>query len=172
MKKTLKTILLFSLIALTAYFVYFYLTFENEDLDILGDLSEIRATRTKEGLELARYYDHLDIIDSLRENNYHSAALNYLDTLTNLGIFEDNFLLERGKIYFDLGEYELAKIEFSKLLRISENRNKKALVWRSYSYLELNMCDSAILDIENAYSANPTFEKEYLVIKEHCDDLK
>lgn len=172
MNKKLKIIIYFSLIVIVVCGLFFTTRVLNYDINILDDLSDIRSSKSKEELELNKYYEYLKIIDSLKVQKSYEDALRILDTLTYEGIFKDNLLLEKSKIYFDLGQFEKAKNGFSEIYRKSESRNIKALVWRSYTYIELKKCDSALTDIENAYNLNPTFEKDYNRIKEHCGSLK
>ena len=169
MKKNLRIILSFSLTALLAYIVFLFTKTTDPQEDVLQGFEELRSTPTAFEIQKAKYDDYMSFIDSLKGKELYEKALQYLDTLEGLGIYEEKVIIERGKLFFESEQYLKAKYEFTNALEVSDFLNLKAYAWRSYTYLELNNCDSALLDISKAYSANPSFfGEDYKRIMKDC----
>ncbi|MGB3468350.1 MAG: hypothetical protein WBA74_23905 [Cyclobacteriaceae bacterium] len=150
--------------------VGYFILLSRSELDLVEEFDEIRNTETEEAKILRSYHQSITILDSLLSLNQYENALILLDTINEIDPrFSDNYCVESGIIYYELGRFEEAKGSFTKAIEISESSNFKAYIWRAYTYSMLNNCDSAVIDAQYAYSNNSMFETDYETIAEKCN---
>ena len=144
-----------------------------EPIDIIGDLEEIRNTSTEAGNRLNQHYANINVFDSLVSSCKYDAAFEFIDNVINNSfnsVDQDNYIFEKGKLLFNLENYEESKNVFTKAINRSDSFNLRAFVWRGYSYAQLGSCDSALVDLEFASRRNSSFQRDFDKVLEYCGD--
>ena len=168
----MKRILPIALIILGAVVLILHFS-KSRQIDIVGDLEEIRNTPTKAGEELNSHYENKAVFDSLVYSGEIDSALEFIDKIIDESSdskFNDNYILEKGKLLYELKEYADANRVLSEAIIKSDSFNLNAFVWRSYSLAMMGQCESAILDINYALSQNSSFQKDYDNIQKYCKE--
>lgn len=70
-------------------------------------------------------------------------------------------IYERGKVYYDIGQYDNAISDLTKIIQ-SESYIIKALNARAVCYIEQKLFNEALLDLSKAIEIDPKFEPAYI----------
>jgi len=157
------------IVGLVALSLIFYI----EHIDILADIEEIRNNPIKERNELNQFHTNTYFFDSLVSSGKYDPAFEFINKIINNSLhsdFHDNYIFEKGKLLFNLENYENAKRVFTEAINLSDSSHLKSFVWRGYSFALLGNCDSALVDLEFAVNRNPSFQLDYDKVLGHCGD--
>ncbi|MEP0986394.1 hypothetical protein [Ekhidna sp.] len=154
-----KTVLFLLIIVIVI--VLYEMKNRQKPIDIIGDLESIRNTPTSIEAETNKHYMNINIIDSLITNQKLNAAVEFIDSLLLLNDdYFEKYLFERGKVSFELRHYDSAISFFRKVLNISNRYNLKAREWKAFAHINLDECDSALIEIKIAEKKNSSLFKQ------------
>ena len=142
-------------------------------VDLLAEIEDISNSPSgKANTALQSHYAYLDTLETLASSGALEDAVDYLDTLIEKETdYEPIYHLEKGKLLFSLGDFTAAIESFSSSINVSPYGSKTALEWRAYSYLNLQDCESAMIDAQSLIAEDSTHWNQYQRIKSSCDSV-
>lgn len=159
-------------VAIAALVIILLLRQSSRPVDIVGEFSELRETKTESEVILQDYHRTTEVLDSLVNlGEYHQALGIVEKALEKKTRFHVNYLFEKGKILFFQGEYVEAKTAFDATFNFSNGSHLKSRLWKAFSLAKLHECDSAIIQAEWVLERNSMFRSDYERVKEECSDI-
>ena len=133
-----------------------------QDLDLHNIKSDNESLRQAENLkEIALAYQYIS--KYAKSIDYYNEAAKVYRNLKNGDLYEPELLLEIGRIYFYIGDYKRAVIQFEKVYPIlakqSSYDESDVLMNLGNSYLELGQYEKAIESFEKASIAFETIKE-------------
>lgn len=151
--------------------VFIVIQFRNaQQIDIIGDLEEIRNTPVVGELDLMQHHENIRYFDSLVSTQNYKKALSFMDSLIDNfnSDYQSRYLFEKGRLLFNMENYEESKRVLTDAIVRSDSLHLKAFVWRGYSYTLLGSCDSAEIDLKYAVRRNGSFQRDYDKAMKYC----
>ncbi|WP_422355131.1 tetratricopeptide repeat protein [Roseivirga pacifica] len=162
----------FAIIALGTIFLMVSYLILSPRLDMKNELDDLRVELKSVTNPLDTYYDFMNQSDSLFALNKHQDALQTLDKgIDSLPDYSSMFSLEKGRVLFEMGNYESALRELDLSIEASKYGNVRAFEWKAYAYLNLGQLDSAKHYAGLMLKGNTSFADSYERIIHFADSL-